>query len=53
MTGAPSAETITPKNWSGKRVSRIDYAIASIQQASYAVLDAVAGRVEVEQAKRA
>ncbi len=31
----------------------IDYAIASIQQARYAVLDAVAGRVEAEQAKRA
>ena len=31
----------------------IDYAIATIQQASYAVLDAVASRVEVEQAKRA
>lgn len=31
----------------------IDYAIASIQQARYAVLDAVAGRIEAEQAKRA
>ena len=31
----------------------IDYAIASIQQARYAVLDAVAGRVEAERAKRA
>src|ERR1700721_2429420 len=30
----------------------IDYAIASIQQARYAVLDAVAGRAEAEQAKR-
>jgi hypothetical protein len=31
----------------------IDYAIASVQQARYAVLDAVASRAEAEQAKRA
>jgi hypothetical protein len=29
----------------------IDYAIASVEQAKLAVLDAVDGRVEVEQAK--
>jgi hypothetical protein len=31
----------------------IDYAVASIEQAKLAVLDAVAGRVEAEQARRA
>ncbi len=31
----------------------IDYAIASVEQARLAVLDAIAGRVETEQAKRA
>ena len=31
----------------------IDYTITSIQQAKYAFLDAVAGRVEAEQEKRA
>lgn len=31
----------------------IDYAIASIEQAELAVLDAIAGRVEAEEAKRA
>ena len=31
----------------------IDYAIASVEQARLAVLDAMAGRVEAEQAKRA
>ena len=31
----------------------IDYAIASVEQARLAVLDAIAGRVEAEQAKRA
>jgi len=30
----------------------IDYAIASIEQAKVAVLDAIAGRIEVEKAKR-
>ena len=30
----------------------IDYAIASIEQAKLAVLDAIAGRIEVEKAKR-
>jgi hypothetical protein len=30
----------------------IDYAIASIEQAKVAVLDAIAGRIEVEEAKR-
>jgi hypothetical protein len=29
----------------------IDYAIASVEQAKYAVLDAITGRVEAEQAK--
>jgi hypothetical protein len=36
-----------------RRGVAIDDAIASIQQARYAVLDAVAGRVEAEQAQRA
>lgn len=31
----------------------IDYAVASIEQAELAVLDAIAGRVEAEEAKRA
>jgi prophage DNA circulation protein len=31
----------------------IDYAIASIEQANVAVLDAIAGRIDVEKAKRA
>jgi hypothetical protein len=31
----------------------IDYAIASVEQAKYAVLDAIVGRVEAEDAKRA
>ena len=31
----------------------IDYAVASIEQAELAVLDAIAGRVEAEQARRA
>ena len=31
----------------------IDYAIASIEQAKVAVLDAIAGHLEVEKAKRA
>jgi hypothetical protein len=31
----------------------IDYAVASIEQAELAVLDAIAGRVDAEQAKRA
>ena len=31
----------------------IDYAVASIEQAKLAVLDAIAGRVEAEQARRA
>jgi hypothetical protein len=31
----------------------IDYAIASIEQAKVAVLDSIAGHIEVEQAKRA
>ena len=31
----------------------VDYAIASIEQAKVAVLDAIAGRLEVEKAKRA
>ena len=30
----------------------VDYAIASIEQAKLAVLDAIAGRIEVEKAKR-
>ena len=30
----------------------IDYAVASVEQAKYAVLDAIAGRVEAEEAKR-
>jgi hypothetical protein len=30
----------------------IDYAIGSVEQAKYAVLDAIVGRVEVEEAKR-
>jgi hypothetical protein len=31
----------------------IDYAIASVEQAKCAVLDAIVGRVEAEEAKRA
>jgi hypothetical protein len=31
----------------------IDYAVASIEQAKLAVLDAIAGRVEAEEARKA
>jgi hypothetical protein len=38
---------------SGKHIVAVDYAIAAVEQAELAVLDAVAGRMEAAEAKSA
>jgi hypothetical protein len=49
---AERAET-TAERLEWEAAFSIDYAIASIEQAKYAVLDAIVGRVEAQDAKRA
>ena len=50
----PQTRAATNFAWdSGNRSGAIDYAIASVEQAKLAVLDAIDGRVAAEEAKQA